>query len=82
MIASRGMGAMNPQKVKLIHKRDGNEPVKVYADGGLSEAAKENIAKLKEIDKRVIIPAMAEAAEKLKEVNIQQPTKKRKGGKV
>ena len=50
--------------------------------GELSEAAKENIAKLKEIDKKIILPAMAEHAEKLKEVNIQQPTKKSKGGYV
>lgn len=33
--ASRGMGAIAPSKVpKLIKKRDGNEPVKVYKQGG------------------------------------------------
>lgn len=34
MMASRGMGDINPAKVKTIKKRDGNEPVKVYKDGG------------------------------------------------
>lgn len=28
------MGAINPAKVKTIKKRDGDEPVKVYAKGG------------------------------------------------
>lgn len=28
------MGAINPAKLKTIKKRDGNEPVKVYAKGG------------------------------------------------
>lgn len=28
------MGAINPAKVKKIKKRDGNEPVTVYKDGG------------------------------------------------
>ena len=33
--ASRGMGAIAPSKVpKLIKKRDGNEPVKVFKEGG------------------------------------------------
>ena len=33
--ASRGMGAIAPSKVpKLIKKRDGNEPVKVFKQGG------------------------------------------------
>ena len=31
---SRGMGAISPAKIKTIKKRDGNEPVKVYKDGG------------------------------------------------
>ena len=31
---SRGMGDINPAKIKKIKKRDGNEPVKVYKDGG------------------------------------------------
>ena len=34
MIPSRGMGDINPAKIKKIKKRDGNEPVKVYKDGG------------------------------------------------
>ena len=34
MMASRGMGAINPAKMKTIKKRDGNEPVKVYKKGG------------------------------------------------
>jgi hypothetical protein len=34
MMPSRGMGDINPAKIKKIKKRDGNEPVKVYKDGG------------------------------------------------
>ena len=34
MRPSRGMGIINPAKLKTIKKRDGNEPVKVYAKGG------------------------------------------------
>ena len=35
MRASRGMGVIAPSKVpKLIKKRDGNEPVKVFKQGG------------------------------------------------
>lgn len=35
MRASRGMGAVNPAKLpKSVKKRDGNEPVKLYAKGG------------------------------------------------
>ena len=34
MRASRGMGDINPAKLKTIKKRDGNEPVKVYKKGG------------------------------------------------
>jgi len=35
MRPSRGMGAIAPSKVpKLIKKRDGNEPVKVFKEGG------------------------------------------------
>lgn len=34
MMASRGMGAMNPKKVRAVKKRDGNEPVGLYAKGG------------------------------------------------
>jgi len=34
MRPSRGMGAINPAKIKTIRKKDGNEPVKVYKKGG------------------------------------------------
>ena len=34
MMASRGMGDINPAKIKKIKKRDGDEPVTVYKDGG------------------------------------------------
>lgn len=34
MMPSRGMGAVSPAKIKKIRKRDGNEPVTVYAEGG------------------------------------------------
>lgn len=34
MMPSRGMGAINPKKVKTIKKRDGNEPVKLFKQGG------------------------------------------------
>ena len=34
MMASRGMGDISPAKIKKIKKRDGNEPVTVYKDGG------------------------------------------------
>jgi hypothetical protein len=34
MMLSRGMGAISPAKIKTIKKRDGNEPVKVYKEGG------------------------------------------------
>lgn len=34
MMRSRGMGAINPQKVRTIKKRDGDEPVKLYKRGG------------------------------------------------
>lgn len=34
MMASRGMGDISPAKIRKIKKRDGNEPVTVYKDGG------------------------------------------------
>ena len=41
MRPSRGMGAIAPSKVpKLIKKRDGNEPVKVFKQGGKVKKAK------------------------------------------
>jgi hypothetical protein len=37
MLPSRGMGAVNPKKLpKRIKKRDGNEPVELFAEGGES----------------------------------------------
>jgi hypothetical protein len=33
------MGAVNPAKLKTIKKKDGNEPVKVYKEGGKVNAA-------------------------------------------
>lgn len=37
MMPSRGMGAMNPKKIRSIKKRDGNEPVKLFKEGGESK---------------------------------------------
>jgi len=37
MRPSRGMGAVNPAKIKTIRKKDGDEPVKLYAKGGESK---------------------------------------------
>jgi len=34
---SRGMGVINPKKVKAIKKRDGDEPVKLFKQGGESK---------------------------------------------
>ena len=34
MRASRGMGDINPAKIKAIRKKDGNEPVTIYKAGG------------------------------------------------
>jgi hypothetical protein len=34
MRPSRGMGDMNPKKLRAITKRDGAEPVQMYKDGG------------------------------------------------
>ena len=39
MRASRGMGAVSPAKIRKIKKRDGNEPVTAYKDGGKVNAA-------------------------------------------
>ena len=38
MMASRGMGDINPAKIRKIKKRDGNEPVTVYKDGGATKS--------------------------------------------
>lgn len=37
MMRSRGMGVINPQKVRSIKKRDGDEPVKLFKQGGESK---------------------------------------------
>jgi hypothetical protein len=40
MMPSRGMGAINPKKLpRTTKKRDGNEPVGLYKDGGKVNAA-------------------------------------------
>ncbi len=36
MSPSRGMGAINPAKIRSIKKRDGDEPVKLFKQGGES----------------------------------------------
>jgi len=36
MKISRGMGVMTPAKLRAIKKRDGNEPVKLFREGGES----------------------------------------------
>jgi len=36
MRLSRGMGAINPAKIRSIKKRDGNEPVTLFKQGGES----------------------------------------------
>ena len=38
MMPSRGMGAVNPAKLKTIKKKDGNEPVKMYKEGGKTKS--------------------------------------------
>jgi len=37
MRPSRGMGIMNPAKIRAIRKRDGNEPVELFKQGGESK---------------------------------------------
>ena len=39
MMASRGMGAVNPAKIRSIKKRDGDESVKLYKEGGKAALA-------------------------------------------
>ena len=39
MMPSRGMGAINPAKIRSIKKRDGDEPVKLFKQGGKVNAA-------------------------------------------
>ena len=40
MRASRGMGAVNPAKIRSVRKRDGAEPVALYAKGGFLSGLK------------------------------------------
>jgi hypothetical protein len=42
------MGDINPKKVRSIKKRDGNEPVKLFKQGGVSKVAKK-VAKHRKI---------------------------------
>jgi hypothetical protein len=37
MMASRGMGDVNPAKIRTVRKKDGNEPVGVYKKGGMAK---------------------------------------------
>jgi len=37
MRPSRGMGDINPAKIRKIRKKDGDAPVSLYAKGGLYE---------------------------------------------
>lgn len=34
MMPSRGMGIINPAKIRTVKKRDGDEPVKLFKQGG------------------------------------------------
>lgn len=36
MMPSRGMGIINPAKIRTVKKRDGDEPVKLFKQGGES----------------------------------------------
>ena len=61
MMPSRGMGAVNPAKIKTIKKKDGNEPVKVYKEGGKVNAAG-NYTK-PEMRKRIVSQVKAAATQ-------------------
>lgn len=49
MRPSRGMGDINPAKIRKIKKRDGNEPVTLYKKGGRAELFANVHAKRKRI---------------------------------
>jgi hypothetical protein len=50
MRPSRGMGIINPKKLRSIKKRDGDEPVALYSKGGVAKGLWDNIhAKRKRI---------------------------------
>lgn len=59
MMPSRGMGAVRPAVIRKIKKRDGNEPVTVYKDGGKVNAAG-NYTK-PELRKRIVSQVKAAA---------------------
>jgi len=66
MMASRGMGAVNPAKIRKIKKRDGNEPVTVYKKGGevWDKPRPEKLGKSKKLSpaKKAAAKAAAKAA--------------------
>ncbi len=59
MMPSRGMGAVRPAVIRKIKKRDGNEPVTVYKEGGKVNAAG-NYTK-PELRKRIVAQVKAAA---------------------
>ena len=66
MMASRGMGDINPAKIRKIKKRDGNKPVTVYKKGGevWDKPRPEGLGKSKKLSpaKKAKAKAMAKAA--------------------
>jgi hypothetical protein len=67
MMSSRGMGAIRKSKLpKLVKKRDGNELVKIYKDGGevWDKPRPKGLGKPKKLssDKKSKAKAMAKAA--------------------
>ena len=69
MLASRGMGAINKDKIpkpKIIKKRDGNYPVEVFKEGGevWDKPRPKSLGKPKKLssDKKSKAKAMAKAA--------------------
>ena len=64
MLASRGMGAINPSKMpkaRVVKKRDGDYPVDMYAEGGSVNAAG-NYTK-PEVRKRIVSQVKAAATQ-------------------
>jgi hypothetical protein len=59
MMPSRGMGAVRRAVIRKIKKRDGNEPVTIYKDGGKVNAAG-NYTK-PELRKRIVAQVKAAA---------------------
>ena len=64
MLASRGMGAINPKKVpkaRVVKKRDGDYPVDMYAEGGkVNEAGNYTKPRLR---KRIVSQVKAAATQ-------------------